>query len=107
MTLVLWAWFLLTLLMTQIVFLNILIAIISDTFDRVWELKWTYIYKSQADILVDWLYVIRAHALDRHDEYYMYVVTPTFEADDDASETWEGKISQIKKLLTQSFFDMR
>ena len=37
----------------------------------------------------------------------MYVVTPTFEAEEDASETWEGKIAQIKKLLTQSFIDIK
>ena len=32
-----WFWFVCAVLMTQIVFMNVLIAIISDTFDRVWE----------------------------------------------------------------------
>ena len=106
MTLILWIWFVLTLIMTQIVFLNILIAIISDTFDRVWELKWTYIYSSQADLLCDWLNVLKSHNLDNDERNYLYVVTPTFEAEDDSLDNWEGKIAQIKKMLTQSFLDI-
>ena len=34
---ILWIWFLLAIVMTNIVFLNVLIAIISDTFERVWD----------------------------------------------------------------------
>lgn len=37
LTIVIWVWFACAILMTQVVFLNVLIAIISDTFDRVWE----------------------------------------------------------------------
>ena len=37
LTMIVWFWFICAIFITQIVFLNILIAIISDTFDRVWE----------------------------------------------------------------------
>ena len=53
-----WIWFIAAVLVTQIVFMNVLIAIISDTFDRVWEQRQTYILNSHADILQDWLNVI-------------------------------------------------
>merc|ERR1712062_287684 len=43
LTTVLWIWFLMAIVMTNIIFLNVLIAIISDTFDRVWEQRETYI----------------------------------------------------------------
>ena len=55
---IIWIWFIFAILITQIVFMNVLIAIISDTFDRVWEQRETYILSSQADILEDWLDVI-------------------------------------------------
>ena len=58
LTCTLWIWFLMAILMSNIVFLNVLIAIISDTFDRVWEHRQTYILSSQADILCDWINVI-------------------------------------------------
>lgn len=51
LTMIVWFWFMGAILMTQIVFLNILIAIISDTFDRVWDSRQTYILSSQADVL--------------------------------------------------------
>ena len=51
LNIVIWFWFCCAVLMTQIVFMNVLIAIISDTFDRVWEQRQTYIRSSQADIL--------------------------------------------------------
>lgn len=64
-------------LMTNIIFLNLLIAIISDTFDRVWEHRQTYILSSQADILCDWINVIEREK-DGQKNLYMYMVTRTF-----------------------------
>lgn len=51
----LWAWFFLGLMVTQIIFLNTLIAIISDTFDRVWCLKSLIATRAKADLLCEWL----------------------------------------------------
>ena len=36
-SIILWLWFVTALIVTQILFLNTLIAIISETFDRVWD----------------------------------------------------------------------
>ena len=86
--------------MTQIVFLNVLIAIISDTFDRVWEQRLTYILSSQADVLQDWLFVIE-YDPDSLKTLYMYIITPTFQQHD--MDRWDGKISQIRKLIDRRF----
>ena len=94
-----WLWFLVSIIMTQIVFLNVLIAIISDTFDRVWEQRLTYILSSQADVLQDWLFVIE-YDPDSLKTLYMYIITPTFQHDTDR---WDGKISQIRKLIDRRF----
>ena len=77
LTMIVWFWFMGAILMTQIVFLNILIAIISDTFDRVWDSRQTYILSSQADVLQDWLDVIKHTGNIK--KLYMYIIKPTFQ----------------------------
>ena len=99
LTVILWVWFLLAILMTNIVFMNVLIAIISDTFDRVWEHRQTYILSSQADILCDWLNVIKREPIENI-ELFMYTVTPTHTI---MAESWDGKIASIKKLIDLKF----
>ena len=88
LTYIIWIWFIGAVLMTQIVFLNVLIAIISDTFDRVWEQRLMQILNSQADILEDWLNII-PHDPMSHQNLYMYIVTPTHQQE---SDFWDGKI---------------
>lgn len=99
MTIMNWLWFLSAIVMSQIVFLNVLIAIISDTFDRVWEQRQTYILSSQANILQDWLNVFK-HDTEVEKNLYMYIIVPTFQQDLD---NWDGKISQIRKLMDRRF----
>ena len=50
----LWFWFVLGLIFTQIIFLNTLIAMISDTFDRVWDQKNKIALSSKANFICDW-----------------------------------------------------
>lgn len=83
--------------------MNVLIAIISDTFDRVWEQRQTYILSSQADILQDWLNVIPQESNQLRQQLYMYIVEPTFQQDNDG---WEGKIQHIRKLLDRRFTEI-
>ena len=75
--------------MTNIIFLNVLIAIISDTFERVWEHRQMYILSSQADILCDWINVIEREK-DEEKNLYLYMVTRAFQ---ETNDTWEGKVS--------------
>ena len=60
--------------------MNVLIAIISDTFDKVWEQHETYILSSQANILEDWLAIIPNKSSKNYQKrnLYMYIIEPTF-----------------------------
>ena len=102
---ILWAWFILALVFTQVVFLNTLIAIITDTFERVWEKKNQIVVSSQADLLCDWLSLRGMINVDMN-EQFLFVVQPTYQ-DESANENWEGKLAKIKKVITLRFNELR
>ena len=63
--------------MLQIVFLNMLIAIMADTFSRVREKKNQQSMRERISILADFRNVVRALQLDADSEFeYLFVVTP-------------------------------
>ena len=70
---VIWLCFMLAIIMTQVVFLNTLIAIISDTFERVWDKKNQIIVSSKADLLCDWLSLRGMIDVDINDQF-LYVI---------------------------------
>ena len=76
--------------MTQIVFVNVLIAMMKSTFDRVWEYNQTYVISSQADILCDWLQVIKDNDSSKTTKLFMYVVRPSTTGNDysDSRNKW-------------------
>ena len=94
-----------TLIFTQIVFLNTLIAIISDTFERVWDKKSQIILSSKADLLLDWLSIRGLIKIDVN-EQFLFVVEPTHQ-DETSSDNWEGKISNIRKTLIEKINDLQ
>ena len=102
---ILWALFINTLIFTQIVFLNTLIAIISDTFERVWDKKSQIILSSKADLLLDWLSIRGLIKIDVN-EQFLFVVEPTHQ-DETSSDNWEGKISNIRKTLIEKINDLQ
>lgn len=74
---VLWIWFILALVITQIVFLNTLIAIISETFERVWDQRKQIIISSQADLLCDWLSLRKMmRGSQDNNEQFLFLVEP-------------------------------
>ena len=89
--------------MTQIFFLNTLIAIISDTFERVWDKRKQIVISSQADLLCDWLSLrgMMQDSVDTH-EKFLYVVQPN-KAHGFKDNQWSGKINMIRKLLDNQF----
>ena len=76
---------------TTIVYMNILIAVVSDQFERIYETKELELYKRRLPYIFkvtskkDWI------NLDQ-----FVVVIPETEDDDDE---WSGWISQVKKFL--------
>jgi len=78
---------------TQIVVLNMLIAIMSDTFDRVIENQAHAKLNSQVKVLSDYVFLLPKEA-----EKFIYLAIPK-ETDGDINVQWEGKITEIRKLM--------
>lgn len=101
---------------TQIIFLNMLIAIMGDTFGRVIENKANYGMQTKLSIMGDYTAVIdqkntlRARCCgskNASDEgtdklNYLFVVKPKSDGDDENQQAWEGGLGLIKKSVDHS-----
>ena len=71
----LWVYFVLATFFTNVMFLNMLIAIMSDTFARINEQKVKYALKERTQLYADYIYAVRLNAsLTKY--RYLYVITP-------------------------------
>ena len=98
---------------TQITFLNMLIAIMGDTFGRVIENKANFGLQTKLQIMGDYTAVIdKNNSLkarccrgkqeddDDQDKFnYLFVVKPKSDGDDEAAAAWEGGLGLIKKSI--------
>ena len=95
---VIWIFFFMATFLLQIVFLNMLIAIMGDTFSRVLDQKSQSSMRERIGILADFRLVVRALQLDSQFQYLL-VVTPNFsQAQDDE---WNGELAEIKKTCSE------
>lgn len=94
---VLFGYFLLATLISQIVMMNTLIAILSNSFDRVMERKTHshHTIKARTEMYAEFMYQIKLQG-DFFNKFmsapYVYVIRPAVEDDD---EEWEGAVSLI------------
>lgn len=71
----LWFYFIVSTVCTNICFLNILIAIVSDTYARITENKERFSLMQRTEIYADFIYIIKLEA--KLTKYrYLYMVTP-------------------------------
>ena len=102
--------FILTVLISQITFLNMLIAIMSDTFEKVIEQKPTFSLKNKLMSLAAMESVIRTNEEAEDSKVFLYVVMPDSGEDgegmDSTSGSYRGKthytISLMKSLHEQT-----
>lgn len=103
---------------TQVTFLNMLIAIMGDTFGRVIENKANYGLQTKLSIMGDYTAVIDSkrslcsrffccckskQAEAGQDKCnFLFVVKPKSDGDDDAQQAWEGGLGLIKKSIDHS-----
>lgn len=72
-----WGMFLATTFITQITFLNMLIAIMGDTFDRVSEAKYQSALQEKVSILSDFVHVVGRVSLNNNNQYnYIFDIRP-------------------------------
>ena len=89
----------------QITFLNMLIAIMGDTFDRVIEQRPTFSLKNKLMILAGMERIIRFKG-ERQDDslVFLYVIQPVVSVEnisgvDGDSESWRGKVFYTHSLI--------
>ena len=91
-----WFFFLLATFITQLLFMNLLIAIMGDTFDRVQEVKVQAAAKEKISMITDFIWV-----LDLQEQFgdAKYVVIVEQQTISDNASVWEGKIGQLKNFI--------
>ena len=93
---IVWIVFVATTFITQITFLNMLIAIMGDTFARVSEVKDQSALSEKIKILADYVIVVKNSRLDQ--DKYLFSISPAQLGTDEQSN-WEGSVTQMKKAL--------
>jgi hypothetical protein len=97
---VVWALFVFATFISQLTILNMLIAIMGDTFDAVLEKQEQYAMKEKIRILNDFVGIV--DGLGRENEVnFIYAAEPSTKGNDEG-EGWDGKIGAIKKGIQQN-----
>ena len=102
-----WAVFITTTFIIQITFLNMLIAIMGDTFARVSEIKEQSALKEKIEILSDFVYIVERESYERKNHFeYIFDIRPKSE-NTGKNTDWEGTVTQIKKALAKTSLDSK
>ncbi|CDW78608.1 wd-40 repeat protein [Stylonychia lemnae] len=97
---IVWMFFMLATLFLIIIMLNLLIAIISDTFERVQGQAKQRMYKEFAQLIIENIHLLSEEEKTAYDQKGQYLYIASLEIDENSSsDIWEGKISEIKKLI--------
>ena len=79
--------FIITVIISQITFLNMLIAIMGDTFERVIEKRTTFSLKNKLMILANMESEIRSKEEDDDSKVFLYVIMPDSGDQEDGGES--------------------
>lgn len=91
--------FLFATFITQITFLNMLIAIMGDTFGRVFENKAQYGLMTKLSIMGDYTVVIEEKNPIQDKSNYLFVIKPKSDGNDEGEQAWEGGLGLIKQAV--------
>ena len=104
--------FLLATFISLIMMLNMLIAIMGDTFERTIENRQLNMTRTkielmgeQTDKILDFsCFGKNKNEVEDHDKHFLFVITPD-DADVDEFDSWEGSIKQMSRL-NQQYMDV-
>ena len=99
---ILWIVFFLNTMIIQIVLLNLVIAIMGDTFDRVQETQENSMLRELAQMIRENEFLFSRRRYFKRSKYII-VIEPEKRAD--AGVAWEGKLNQLKNFIEQSSED--
>lgn len=92
-----WLIFLMSTALTLLVFMNMLIAQMGDTFDECQEKRDLITYQSRVSLIQEFLYLV-AKNKDLQKVHYIYLIEQK-QAEGMESRTWEGKLVQMQKMF--------
>ena len=94
----LWVLFIFTTFISQITFLNMLIAIMGDTFDRVMEQKPTYSLKNKLMLMASMKSIIGSKEKEDATKVFLYVIQPVLDEDEvnEDQNLWRGKVHHMQ-----------
>ena len=87
-------------LISQIMMLNMLIAIMGDTFERVIENRDVNATKTKLDLMSDLVATLEQTSTEEEEKYFMFIVQPDDKEDDDGDD-WEGSVNKITRMITK------
>lgn len=83
---------------TQITMLNMLIAIMGDTFEKITEQKPLYATRTRLELLSDYISNIRSNPSQNDiEQKFLFVVEPE-EEEEGFEESWQGTVHQLHSL---------
>ena len=93
-----WLFFILSTFVTQLIFMNLLIAIMGDTFDRVQEMKVQAATKEKISMIKDFIWMLDMEEEFKNSKYILIVEQQMTTSN---GNTWEGKVGQLKSFMQQ------
>ena len=96
---IIWIIFITTTFITQVTFLNMLIAIMGDTFSRVTESKAQSGLREKIAILSDFVIIVKRESVERGNlSRFLFAIQPKNSASDEGN-AWEGTVTQLNKSM--------
>ena len=91
--------FVLATFFTSITFLNMLVAIMGDTFGRVFENRAQFGLMTKLSIMGDYTVVIEDGTPKQDKKNYLFIVRPKSDGNDENDSAWEGGLGLIKQAI--------
>lgn len=96
-----WVYFILATIVTQINFFNLLITIIGDTYSKITEAKPRYALMSRTGILADFINIVKLEP-KMTEHRFLYIVQQDATGLEGAQEEWAGNVNALKQVIKQS-----
>ena len=100
-TLIIMTLFILSTLFLCIIMLNLIIAVISDTYARVEGTSQNELYKNFSDLIMENEYLVPAKQIAEHDNAGSYLYIAKLDENDGDQDELEGQLSELKNTITQ------
>ena len=99
-----WLYFIAATIITNVNFFNVLIAIVSDTFERITESRQFYALMQRTEIFSDFISMIKIESLIT-DNRFLYVMQPV-DVNGESSD-WSGSLDTLKRLVKKEIAQVR